>query len=103
MKRLYKSKDKKIAGVCGGVADFFNIDPTFIRLIMCILTIISWGTGIIIYIIAALIMPDRNLDSYDDVDNLKSANVDGKIKKTNTSNKNTDVHSNEDFDEYFKN
>ncbi|MDO4744129.1 MAG: PspC domain-containing protein [Clostridia bacterium] len=57
MKKLFKSTtDKKICGVCGGIAEYLNIDPTIIRLIWAILAIF-FGTGILIYIIAALVMP----------------------------------------------
>lgn len=57
-KRLYKStKDKKIFGVCGGVAEYFNMDPTIIRLI-AVLLIFGWGSGLLFYIVAALIMPE---------------------------------------------
>lgn len=57
-KRLYKKQEgKKIAGVCEGIGEFFNIDPTVIRLAWGIVTICSLGTGIIAYIIAAIIMP----------------------------------------------
>ncbi|MCK4835399.1 MAG: PspC domain-containing protein, partial [Candidatus Aminicenantes bacterium] len=57
MKRLYRSrKDKMIAGVCGGVSEYFNIDPVIIRVITIILTL--WGgSGIIAYIIAMIIIP----------------------------------------------
>lgn len=59
MKKLYKSEtDKKLCGVCGGIAEYFGIDSTVIRLIWAIL--ILWlGTGILAYILAALILPDR--------------------------------------------
>lgn len=58
-KRLYKSsKEKKICGVCGGIAEYFDIDPTIVRLIW-ILLIFGWGSGLLAYIIAALIMPDE--------------------------------------------
>ena len=57
MKKLFKSNtDKKISGVCGGIAEYFNIDSTLVRLIWAILSI-WFGAGIIIYIIAALVMP----------------------------------------------
>ena len=56
-RKLYKSTtDKKICGVCGGVAQFFNIDSTIVRLVT-VLLILGVGTGLLIYIIAALIMP----------------------------------------------
>ena len=58
-KRLYKSTvDKKIAGVCGGVAEYFDLDPTIVRLIAVVL-ILGWGSGLLAYIIAALVMPNN--------------------------------------------
>ncbi|MBZ2174627.1 PspC domain-containing protein [Schnuerera sp. xch1] len=58
-KKLYKSsRDKKLAGVCGGIAGYLNIDSTVIRLIWVIISL-AYGTGIIAYIICALIMPDK--------------------------------------------
>jgi len=56
-KRLTKSKDKKIFGVCGGVAEYFGIDATAIRLIWA-LSILLWGTGLWLYILLAIIMPE---------------------------------------------
>lgn len=58
MKRLVKSCDRKICGVCGGIGEYLNIDPTVIRLIWLIFSIASLGTGILAYIVAALIMPE---------------------------------------------
>jgi len=58
MKRLYRSKDKKIAGVCGGIAEYFDIDPTLVRLGWLLLTILTGIVpGVIAYIIAAIVMP----------------------------------------------
>lgn len=58
-KRLYKSStDKKVCGVCGGIANYFDVDPTVIRLIWMIFTLVG-GSGLIAYIIAAIIMPDE--------------------------------------------
>ncbi len=58
--KLYRSsEDKKLAGVCGGIAEQLDIDPTIIRLIWAFLTILSWGTGLILYIVAALIIPEE--------------------------------------------
>lgn len=58
MKKLYKSvNDKKICGVCGGIAEYFNIDSTLVRL-ACIILICCFGTGILAYIVAALVMPN---------------------------------------------
>ncbi len=56
-KTLYKSSTEKyICGVCGGFADYFDVDPTVVRLIVVLLTLFG-GPGIIIYIVAAVIMP----------------------------------------------
>lgn len=57
MKKLYKSStDKKLCGVCGGIAEYFNIDSTLIRLAWAML-VLCFGTGVLVYIIAALVMP----------------------------------------------
>ena len=56
-KKLYKSNtDKKLSGVCGGIAEYFDIDSTIVRLIWVFFTLFV-GCGIIAYIIAALVMP----------------------------------------------
>ena len=58
-KKLYKSStDKKLAGVCGGIAEYFNIDSTLVRLGWVLFSLLG-GSGLLAYIIAALIMPDR--------------------------------------------
>lgn len=59
MKKLHKSQtDKKLCGVCGGLAEYFNIDPTIVRLLW-ILFSIAGGAGLLAYIIAAIIMPEN--------------------------------------------
>lgn len=55
--RLVKTRDKKIAGVCGGIADYFNVDPTLIRIAFVIGTIASGGPFLLAYIALAFIMP----------------------------------------------
>lgn len=56
--RLHKStKDKKIAGVCGGIAEYLNTDPTIIRLVFALL-VLGWGSGVLAYIACALILPE---------------------------------------------
>ena len=58
-KKLYKSStDKKIAGVCGGIAEYFGIDSTLVRLGWVLFCALG-GSGLLAYIIAALVMPDR--------------------------------------------
>ena len=59
MKKLYKSNNRMICGVCAGIAEYLGIDPTVVRLIWAALGLT--GTGILLYIIAALVMPE-NLD-----------------------------------------
>ena len=59
-KKLYKSQeDKKICGVCGGIAEYFDLDSTIIRLAWVLLTVFG-GSGLLLYIIAALVMPSKN-------------------------------------------
>lgn len=62
-KRLCRSRrNRVIAGVCGGIGDYFNVDPTVVRLIFLLL-IIFGGVSAWIYLIALIIMPNE-LDSY---------------------------------------
>ena len=60
-KKLYKiNEGKQLCGVCGGIAEYFNIDPTLIRLGWVLLTICTGvGAGLIAYIVCACIMPDK--------------------------------------------
>ncbi len=95
-KKLYKSQNKLIFGVCGGIADYFNMDPTIIRLLMIILLVVSFGTGLIVYIVAAVIMPDRHVDDMNDSDNLKSAGSSSTCQKENES------EGDDEFNSYFK-
>jgi phage shock protein C len=61
-KRLYKSEDNRVlCGVCGGLGDYFGIDATIIRLIWVLLCI-AGGSGLLIYIIAAIIIPRQPID-----------------------------------------
>ena len=59
MKKLYKSNNRMICGVCAGLAEYLGIDPTVVRLIWAALGLT--GTGILLYIIAALVMHE-NMD-----------------------------------------
>ena len=60
MKKLYKSNNRMICGgVCAGIAEYLGIDPTVVRLLWAALGLT--GTGILLYIIAALVMPE-NMD-----------------------------------------
>ena len=62
-KKLYRSNDKMIAGVCGGLAEYINIDPTIVRVIWA-LTGLS-GAGLVAYLICALIIPEKPSDIID--------------------------------------
>lgn len=57
-KRLYKStKDKMVSGVCGGLAEYFGVDSTIIRLVWALL--IASGSGLFLYLIMAIVVPDN--------------------------------------------
>ncbi len=57
-KRLYRSrKEKMLAGVCGGLAEYFDVDPSLVRLATVLLCLYA-GTGLLVYIIAAIIIPE---------------------------------------------
>ncbi|MFA5348173.1 MAG: PspC domain-containing protein [Methanoregula sp.] len=63
MKRLYRSKKERIlGGVCGGLGEHLDVDPTVIRLIWAVVTVLSLGTGIIVYILAWIIIPEPGQD-----------------------------------------
>jgi phage shock protein C len=59
MDKLYRSKNNKIiAGVCGGIGEYFNVDPTLIRLLWLFISIMG-GSGVLAYIIAWIIIPEE--------------------------------------------
>ena len=56
--RLHRSlKDRKIAGVCGGIAECLGVDSTIVRLAFALM-VVGWGSGVLAYIICALIIPE---------------------------------------------
>lgn len=58
MKRLMKSKDRKIFGVCGGIAEYFDIDPTIVRVVYLAATFFSaCFPGFVLYLILGIVMP----------------------------------------------
>lgn len=66
-KRLYKSNDKMLDGVCAGIANYFGIDPTIVRVIYAVIALCSAGMPMtILYIVLAIIMPrePENTDGY---------------------------------------
>ncbi len=63
MRRLYRSPtDKIIGGVCGGLGEYFSVDPVFVRVVAVILLFASEGFGFLAYIIAWIIIPKRQLE-----------------------------------------
>ena len=61
-KRLYKSRNNKmICGVCAGNADYFNIDPSIVRVLWAVLALAA-GTGVLAYIACAIILPEGDTE-----------------------------------------
>lgn len=64
-KKLYKSTDKKLDGVCAGIAEYFEIDPTIIRVAYALISLFFAGIGgIVVYAILAIVMPRRPFPDY---------------------------------------
>lgn len=64
-KKLYRSTDKKISGVCAGVAEYFEIDPTIVRVIYALVTFFTLGfVGVAVYFILAFVIPQRPFPDY---------------------------------------
>ncbi|WEK55154.1 MAG: PspC domain-containing protein [Candidatus Cohnella colombiensis] len=58
MRKLFRSThDRKLSGVCGGIAEYFGLDSTLVRILLVIIAVFSAGSVIIVYIIAAIIIP----------------------------------------------
>jgi phage shock protein C len=56
---LYRSRsDRKLAGVCGGLAEFFNLDPTLIRVLFVVLAVLG-GSGVLIYLAMWIMVPNE--------------------------------------------
>lgn len=63
-KRIHRSTESKIiAGVCGGLGDYFDVDPTWIR-ILCVLSIFANGIGLIAYVVWWIVVPQQPLPAY---------------------------------------
>ena len=58
MKRLYRSKkEQMLGGICGGLAEYIDVDPSIIRLVFVVLIVLSWGLFLLVYIAAWIIIP----------------------------------------------
>jgi len=61
-RKLYRSRNNRmIVGVCAGLADFFGIDPTIVRLVFALGTLFGFGSFIIIYIVMFIFVPEEQL------------------------------------------
>ncbi len=59
-KRLYRSRDERmLAGVCGGIAEYLDLDPTVVRVAFVVATLLTWPMAIVLYLALAFIMPER--------------------------------------------
>lgn len=60
-KKLVRSKaNRMLCGVCGGIGEYLKIDPTIVRLIWLLCSVASCGTGLLVYIVAAVVIPEDN-------------------------------------------
>ena len=63
-KRLCKARGQRmVCGVCGGIAEYFNVDPTLVRLAFLLLAA-GWGSGLLAYLVAGIIMPEPPVEPY---------------------------------------
>ena len=60
-KKLTRSNDRVIAGVCSGIADYLDFDPVLVRIAYAFLTLFTCFSGVIFYIVLWIVMPERNL------------------------------------------
>lgn len=59
-RRLTRTRDgRMITGVCSGAAAYFDVDPTVVRILMAVLTVLTSGAGILLYVVATLIIPEE--------------------------------------------
>jgi phage shock protein C len=57
-KRLYRSRSQRmIAGVCGGLAEYFNLDPTLVRVLL-VASVLLWGGGLLLYLVMMFVVPE---------------------------------------------
>ena len=70
-KKLYRSRSNRmIGGVCAGLAEYFNVDPTIVRLVF-VLFALAGGPGLILYIIMAIVVPEEPV-GFDSIDKMKN-------------------------------
>ncbi len=60
MKKMYRSSNRILAGVCGGIAEYMDVDPTVIRVLYAVLSIFSVGfPGLLLYVVLMVLMPNE--------------------------------------------
>lgn len=57
-RRMAKSRDRWLSGVAAGIAEYFNVDPALVRLLFIVAVILGFGSGILVYILLAILMPE---------------------------------------------
>lgn len=63
-KKLYRSrKQRMIAGVCGGLGEYFGVDPTVMRVLFVVATVLGFGSSILVYLILLIVVPEEPLES----------------------------------------
>lgn len=95
-KKLTKGTDSQIAGVCSGIAEYFNIDVSFVRVI-CILLCLFCYPAIIVYVVLAITLPDKNGSSSILDKGLKEWDIDGDDDE-DEDNEDDDIDENYDSD-----
>jgi len=89
-KKLYKSSnDKMISGVCAGIAQYFNVDPTLVRIGAVVLGFASFFTLILGYIVCAMIMPEKSFD--EEEEEVEVYDKDGNKIKNSSQKKNSNI------------
>ena len=91
--RLYRSRDDIISGVCGGIAEYFRVDPTLIRVAWALITVFETSIGIIAYLACAYIIPRNPIKGHgydvsqddNEQNNSNSYDTDAKKKSGNTT------------------
>lgn len=75
-KKLTRSTNKMVSGVCAGIAEYLDVDPTLVRIIYAALTVFSAGfPGVLLYIILLLIMPGKQPTSNNNVEDVEAKEV----------------------------
>lgn len=95
-KQLYKSStNKQLAGVCGGIGEYFGIDPTIVRLLFAVVAIIGVSSGFWLYVLLAIILPyDYQVDALNQSKKKNPFNFNQSRSEQNTKRK--DVTPNQD-------